>query len=113
MSRQGAATPGVYQIAKSSQLWMLHFARTSNLPRYSGCNRRASSLGFCAWANKLATSGLSGDSCRLVPAICATLLDTRQLPLRKKYAKVLTVESTDLMLNLAILAKPQPVFFHS
>jgi hypothetical protein len=33
MSRQGTATPGVYQIEKSLQSLILHFGVTSNFPR--------------------------------------------------------------------------------
>ena len=33
MSRQGAATPGVYQMAKSLLPLILHFGVTSNFPR--------------------------------------------------------------------------------
>ena len=55
ISRQGAATPGVYQIEKSLQLRMAHFGVTSSLPRYNGCSRMASSPGFCALAKSSAT----------------------------------------------------------
>jgi hypothetical protein len=81
MSRQGAATPGVYQIEKSSQLRMAHLGVTSSLPRYSGCNRIASSPGFWALAKSSATFAFMLFS---FPALF--LADFAETKIRKKRA---------------------------
>src|SRR6266545_1657880 len=57
MSRQGAATPGLYQMAKSARSVIGHFGVTSNLPRYTGCRRSASSASLRALASRSSTLG--------------------------------------------------------